>query len=192
MGYCIFNNIAIAAKHALEVRGLQRVAIVDYDVHHGNGTQRAFYDDDRVLFISLHQDSNYPIGSGTTCSSFEGWGCDVGGSGTSGGLLKRLGTVCWGQRHVWGIAETAGHCRKWAPVQQRTVFTDFLAPDTSLEAHAASEQLPIAAFCHATALSMAWATYHILDDFQPAQWVTAILLRYPCSRSNHRCGHGRW
>lgn len=64
MGYCIFNNIAIAAKHALENRGLKRVAIVDYDVHHGNGTQQAFYDDDRVLFISLHQDSNYPIGSG--------------------------------------------------------------------------------------------------------------------------------
>jgi acetoin utilization deacetylase AcuC-like enzyme len=64
MGYCIFNNIAIAAKHALETRGLQRVAIIDYDVHHGNGTQKAFYDDDRVLFISLHQDSNYPIGSG--------------------------------------------------------------------------------------------------------------------------------
>jgi acetoin utilization deacetylase AcuC-like enzyme len=64
MGYCIFNNIAIAAKHALERRGLERVAIIDYDVHHGNGTQKAFYDDDRVLFISLHQDSNYPIGSG--------------------------------------------------------------------------------------------------------------------------------
>lgn len=68
MGYCIFNNVAIAAKHALENRGLSRVAIVDYDVHHGNGTQKAFYDDDRVLFISLHQDNNYPIGSGgSTC-----------------------------------------------------------------------------------------------------------------------------
>jgi acetoin utilization deacetylase AcuC-like enzyme len=75
MGYCIFNNIAIAAKHALEVRGLQRVAIVDYDVHHGNGTQRAFYEDDRVLFISLHQDSNYPIGSGNA----GGWGAGLWG-----------------------------------------------------------------------------------------------------------------
>lgn len=64
MGYCVFNNIAIAAKHALENRDLKRVAVVDYDVHHGNGTQKAFYEDDRVLFISLHQDSNYPIGSG--------------------------------------------------------------------------------------------------------------------------------
>jgi len=74
MGYCIFNNIAIAAQHALTNRGLQCVAIVDYDVHHGNGTQRAFYDDDRVLFISLHQDSNYPIASGPITDTGSGPG----------------------------------------------------------------------------------------------------------------------
>ncbi|KAJ9515920.1 hypothetical protein QJQ45_016910 [Haematococcus lacustris] len=64
MGFCIFNNVAVAAAAALQQHGLERVAIVDYDVHHGNGTQHMFEDDPRVLFISLHQDSNYPKHSG--------------------------------------------------------------------------------------------------------------------------------
>lgn len=59
MGFCLLNNIAIAAADALD-RGAQRVAIVDWDVHHGNGTQEIFYGDDRVLFISLHQSPLYP------------------------------------------------------------------------------------------------------------------------------------
>jgi acetoin utilization deacetylase AcuC-like enzyme len=59
MGFCFFNNIAVAAAHA-RARGLARVAIVDYDVHHGNGTQWAFYADPSVLFISSHQFPYYP------------------------------------------------------------------------------------------------------------------------------------
>lgn len=62
MGFCLYNNVAIAAAWARH-RGLQRVAVVDYDVHHGNGTQRTFYRDPTVLFISSHQFPFYP-GSG--------------------------------------------------------------------------------------------------------------------------------
>ncbi|MYN07392.1 histone deacetylase family protein [Pseudoduganella aquatica] len=60
MGFCMFNNIAIAAKHALDVRGLQRVAIVDFDVHHGNGTEEALMDEPRALMVSFFQHPFYP------------------------------------------------------------------------------------------------------------------------------------
>ena len=60
MGFCIFNNIAIAARYAMARHGVQRVAIVDWDVHHGNGTQSIFYDDPNVLAISLHQEGVFP------------------------------------------------------------------------------------------------------------------------------------
>ncbi|HEX2676372.1 MAG TPA: histone deacetylase [Polyangiales bacterium] len=74
MGFCLLNNIALAASAAL-ASGLSRVAIVDWDVHHGNGTQDAFYDDPRVLFVSLHQ---YPFYPGTGAPSEIGRGKGAG------------------------------------------------------------------------------------------------------------------
>jgi acetoin utilization deacetylase AcuC-like enzyme len=63
MGFCLFNHIAVAARYALDILGLDRVAIIDWDVHHGNGTQDIFWESDQVLFASIHQMPLYP-GSG--------------------------------------------------------------------------------------------------------------------------------
>ncbi|QDC07909.1 histone deacetylase family protein [Oceanicola sp. D3] len=60
MGFCLFGNVSIAAKNALDVHGLNRVAIMDFDVHHGNGTQDLLWDETRCLFISTHQSPLYP------------------------------------------------------------------------------------------------------------------------------------
>ncbi|MCW3060282.1 MAG: histone deacetylase, partial [Capsulimonas sp.] len=60
MGFCLVNNVAVAAAHAIMEHGLERILIVDFDVHHGNGTQDIFYDDPRVLYFSTHQSPAYP------------------------------------------------------------------------------------------------------------------------------------
>jgi len=73
MGFCLFNNIAIAAHYLRRKRGLDKVAIVDWDVHHGNGTQDSFYRDPSVLFFSIHRYPFYP-GTGAATETGEGEG----------------------------------------------------------------------------------------------------------------------
>jgi acetoin utilization deacetylase AcuC-like enzyme len=71
MGFCLFNNVAIGALRAREVHGLNRVAVVDFDVHHGNGTQACFYDDPSLFYASTHQ---FPLYPGTGAASETGVG----------------------------------------------------------------------------------------------------------------------
>ena len=73
-GFCIFANTALAAAHARQALGLERVAIIDWDVHHGNGTEHAFYEDPSVLTISIHQDNNFPPQSGAITDRGKGAG----------------------------------------------------------------------------------------------------------------------
>ena len=61
MGFCFFNNVAIGMRHALDVHGLERIALIDFDVHHGNGSEDIFHDDDRVLMCSIFEQGIYPF-----------------------------------------------------------------------------------------------------------------------------------
>jgi acetoin utilization deacetylase AcuC-like enzyme len=81
MGFCFFNNVAVAARHATTSLGLERVAVVDIDIHHGNGTQDAFYQDASVLYVSTHQ---YPYYPGT------GHWREAGPAGASAGTTLNL------------------------------------------------------------------------------------------------------
>ncbi|MCR9140168.1 MAG: class II histone deacetylase [Alphaproteobacteria bacterium] len=74
MGFCIFANAAIGVKHAQKEHGIKRIATIDWDVHHGNGTEAIFYDDPSVLSISLHQDNLFPPDSGPIEAMGEGDG----------------------------------------------------------------------------------------------------------------------
>jgi acetoin utilization deacetylase AcuC-like enzyme len=78
MGFCLFNNVAVSAEYLRRRYGLRRVLVVDWDVHHGNGTQAAFYAEPRVLFCSAHEWPHYP-GSGffTECGERAGEGFTV-------------------------------------------------------------------------------------------------------------------
>ena len=69
MGFCLFNNLAVGVAHALEHYKLKRIAIVDFDVHHGNGTENIFHDDERVLLCSSFQHPFYPFSGFATKSS---------------------------------------------------------------------------------------------------------------------------
>jgi acetoin utilization deacetylase AcuC-like enzyme len=92
MGFCIFNNVAIAAKFALSKFNLKRVLIADFDVHHGNGTQDAFYADPKVLYFSTHQ---YPFYPGT------GWLDETGTGAGEGTTVNFPMAAGWGDEEYW-------------------------------------------------------------------------------------------
>ena len=75
MGFCIFNNVAIAARYLINEHGLKRILIIDWDLHHGNGTQHQFYTSDQVLYFSTHQ---YPFYPGTGAMQETGSGAGAG------------------------------------------------------------------------------------------------------------------
>lgn len=93
MGFCVFNNIALAARYAQRVHGIGRVLIADWDVHHGNGTQDVFYDDGSVLFFSTHQ---YPWYPGTGRRS------EIGTGPGNGTILNCPCAVGSGRREIVG------------------------------------------------------------------------------------------
>jgi acetoin utilization deacetylase AcuC-like enzyme len=97
MGFCLINNVAVAAAHA-RTRGVERVAIVDFDVHHGNGTQEMFYGDPSVLYVSIHQSPLYPgTGAARETGAGDGQGYTVNlplsagaGDAVYGAALERI------------------------------------------------------------------------------------------------------
>jgi acetoin utilization deacetylase AcuC-like enzyme len=98
MGFCLFNNVAVAARWAIDGHGLERVMILDWDVHHGNGTNDIFHADPRVLFVSIHQSPLYPgTGPAGDVGSAEGTGFTVNlpvgpgaGDATYGSLVRHV------------------------------------------------------------------------------------------------------
>ena len=103
MGFCLFNSIAVAARHAIDAHGLERVAVVDFDVHHGNGTQAIFEHDRRVLYASSHQAPLYPW---TGDRSETGAGNIFNATlppGSDGALFRRV----WGDRLLPAIDDFA-------------------------------------------------------------------------------------
>lgn len=100
MGFCLFNNVAVGARHALHQHGIERLAIVDFDVHHGNGTQDAFAQDPRVLFVSSHQ---WPLYPGTGHPSERGVGNIVNG-GLAPGSGSREFRALWREQLLPAIA----------------------------------------------------------------------------------------
>jgi acetoin utilization deacetylase AcuC-like enzyme len=120
MGFCLFNTVAVVTAHLLQRRGLARVLIVDWDVHHGNGTQHIFYDDPSVVYVSLHQYPFYP-GTGAV---------DEIGSGAGAGY-----TVNLPMQAGWGPAEYKAAFREVILPIARRFGPQFVLVSAGFDAH---------------------------------------------------------
>jgi acetoin utilization deacetylase AcuC-like enzyme len=107
MGFCLFNNVAVACRHLIDVKGMKKVAIVDWDVHHGNGTQETFYEDPSVFYLSLHR---YPFFPGTGHPEERGRG---DGEGTTLNVALRAGTPR--DEYIRAFRETVGEVAAFGP-----------------------------------------------------------------------------
>lgn len=107
MGFCLFNNVAIAARHLVRIHHLKRVMIMDWDVHHGNGTQDIFFDDPAVIYVSLHKKYHYP---GT------GWEHETGEGAAKGTKINvPVGAPFAPELYESHFVETLDEARKFAP-----------------------------------------------------------------------------
>jgi acetoin utilization deacetylase AcuC-like enzyme len=136
MGFCLFNNVAIGAMQARHVHGAQRIAVFDFDVHHGNGTQAAFWSDPDLLLVSTHQSPLYP-GTGSTA--------ETGTDGNIVNLPLRPGS---------GSAEFRRVVRERVLPTIDAFAPDFLFISAGFDAHAAD---PLASL-DLEAADFGWAT----------------------------------
>jgi acetoin utilization deacetylase AcuC-like enzyme len=144
MGFCLFGNVAIAARHAQENHGVDRVVIVDFDVHHGNGTQEMFYEDGRILFFSIHQYPYYP-GSGDMDETGHGAGAGktvnvpfpagIGDAGYLAAIREVLAPLAR-QHHPELILLSAGYDAHWMDplAQHRVSISGYVAMVTEIMA----------------------------------------------------------
>jgi acetoin utilization deacetylase AcuC-like enzyme len=132
MGFCLFNNVAIVAQHLLRARGLGRVLVLDWDVHHGNGTQHSFYGSNEVLYVSTHQ---YPFYPGTGAP-------DEIGSGSGAGCTLNVPMPAGA-----GDTEYLAAFRDLIVPVAREFAPDFVLVSAGFDAHASD---PLASMCLST------------------------------------------
>ncbi|UCD56735.1 MAG: histone deacetylase [Candidatus Hydrogenedentota bacterium] len=149
MGFCLFNNVAIATRYLQRVRGIEKVLIIDWDVHHGNGTQDIFYDDPTVLYFSSHQYPHYP-GTGSM---------QEGGSGKG-----ETFTINAPLRAGCGDREYQQVYTKMLPPVADTFKPDFVMVSAGFDAHRddplASMQLTEEGFAWLTQMAVDMARKH--------------------------------
>ena len=199
MGFCIFNNTVMAAHHARNAFGLERIMIVDWDVHHGNGTQDAFYADPGVLFVSLHQENWYPKHAGELeqVGSGAGAGYTVNiplpaGTGDRGyrAAFEQLVVPVGLQYRPQLLIVTAGQDANWLdPLAQMMVTMDGFRQMSEMMVHLAEEVCDgRLVMLQAGGYSTAYVPYCTIAAVEPLLSVESGLLElYPDASELERC-----